>query len=91
MTSYGGIIRIRLRVEVDDFLSACNHKLPCIYFYILYHKKFESSIAFIKSSLYDLFLCRSVFAWGTSVMLFEGFRKVADAVKSDLMGNFRYG
>ena len=30
MTSYGGIIRIRLRVEVDYFLSACHHKLPCI-------------------------------------------------------------
>ena len=30
MTSYGGIIRIRLWVEVDDFLSACRYKLPCI-------------------------------------------------------------
>lgn len=30
MTSYGGIIRIRLKVEVDDFLSACQYKLPCI-------------------------------------------------------------
>ena len=30
MTSYGGIIRIRFRVEVDDFLSARSHKLPCI-------------------------------------------------------------
>ena len=36
MTSYGGIIRIRLRVEGDSFLSACQHKLPCIYFRLLY-------------------------------------------------------
>ena len=36
MTSYGGIIRIRLRVEGDSFLSACQHKLPCIYLPVLY-------------------------------------------------------
>ena len=29
MTSYGGIIRIRLRVEGHTFLSACLSKLPC--------------------------------------------------------------
>ena len=36
MTSYGGIIRIRLRVEGASFLSACQHKLPCIYLVVLY-------------------------------------------------------
>ena len=35
-TSYGGIIRIRLRVEGASFLSACHHKLPCIYVCVLY-------------------------------------------------------
>ena len=29
-SSYGGIIRIRLRVEGHTFLSACLSKLPCI-------------------------------------------------------------
>ncbi len=32
MASYVGIIRIRSRVEVVYFLSACQHKLPCILF-----------------------------------------------------------
>ena len=29
-SSYGGIIRIRLRVEGHTFLSACLSKLPCV-------------------------------------------------------------
>ncbi len=32
MTSYGGIIRIRLRVEVRLLPLSLQHKLPCIYF-----------------------------------------------------------
>ena len=30
LTSYGGIIRIRLRVEGGSFLSARHYELPCI-------------------------------------------------------------
>ena len=53
MTSYGGIIRIRLRVEGDSFLSACQHKLPCIYLMVLYIICFWKSIVRKKGNHYN--------------------------------------
>jgi hypothetical protein len=50
MTSYGGIIRIRLRVEVRLLPLSLLHKLPCIYFTKYYTPVFEKNKAhFVRS------------------------------------------
>ena len=49
LTSYGGIIRIRLRVEGGPFLSARRYELPCILLSgVLYAKRRKKARHFSK-------------------------------------------